>query len=444
MKSPVLTLIACLVALSLSVAANAAPITYSKDVAPIVFNHCISCHKPGEIAPFSMLDYDSIRPWAKSIKQVVADKTMPPWHADSSQVEYLNDTSLSQQQIDTIVAWVDQGAKRGDAADMPELPEFNDTWTMGEPDLIFHAERDFEVPPFETEIDYQGIHLAPAVDEDLYITAWEIRPTERKSVHHANLVRAPRKLESVGIGQAVLSGGDYIGSFLPGARPMAYPEGTALKIPKGSVIQIQVHYVGQDEPVTDHVRFGVRLAQGRVDQIVRTVGTDDYEIEIEPNGTFEMDTEVTVNFPLTFLSSGAHMHTRGSAYTASAIFPDGNEKLITHVPRYDFNWQSNYQLANPIDVPKGTKYHIHAEWDNTAKNPTNADPTERVVYGRWTQNEMLTTWSHAILTDEKLGLRIKDGRLVGKFEDAADGFHPPILQTLPNTFTMPRKASTDD
>ncbi len=433
---------ALLAVLSTPVWAADKAVTFNKDVAPIVFENCASCHRPGEIGPFSLLDYESARPWAKSIRQAVAERKMPPWHADSSKVHFLNDRSLKQADVDTILAWVDQGAKQGDPADLPKAPKFNDAWAMGEPDMIFEPTREFNVPAGEQQIEYQSIHFSPQVTEDLYITEWEILPTVRKSVHHANLVRAPGELQPVGIGQAVMKGGDYIGSYLPGARPMQYPKGTALRIPAGSNIQIQVHYVGQDQPITDHIRFGVKLAQGRVDKIVRTCGTDDYAIKIEPNGTFTMDTEVTLNFPLTILSSGAHMHTRGNAYTTSAVLPDGTEKLIADVPRYDWNWQSNYELAQPVQVPQGTKYRVHAFWDNTPNNPEAVDPTKAVTYGPWTENEMLTTWSHVVLTDEKLGLKVENGRAVGKFEDAVDSAHPAILQTLPNTFSMPRKTQT--
>lgn len=432
-----------------AIAAVSAPVwaaeqvTFTKDVAPIFYANCAGCHQPGEIGPFSVLDYDSVRPWAKSIRTAVAERKMPPWHADSSKVAYKNDRSLTQEQIDTILAWVDQGAKQGNPADLPAAPPVESEWAMGTPDMIFTSDRDFVVPAGEQKIEYQSIHMDPQTDEDLYVTEWEILPTVRKSVHHANLVRAPGKIQPVGIGQAVLSGGDYIGSYLPGARPMNYPEGTALFLPKGSVIQIQMHYVGLDEDVTDRVRFGVKFANGRVDKIVRTCGTDDYAINIEPNGTFSMDTQVTLNYPLTIFSSGAHMHTRGRAYTTKAVFPDGTETLITDVPVYDWNWQSNYELSTPVNVPKGTKYHVHAFWDNTADNPEAVDPSLPVKYGPWTENEMLTTWSHVVVTDEKLGLKVENGRVVGKFEDAIDTPHPALLQSLPNTFNMPRKKKTE-
>jgi hypothetical protein len=137
------------------------------------------------------------------------------------------------------------------------------------------------------------------------------------------------------------------------------------------------------------------------------------------------------------------MHTRGRGYTTTAILPDGAEKLIAHVPVYDWNWQSNYELAEPVSVPAGTKYHVFATWDNTADNPENPDPNAVVTYGPWTENEMLTTWSHVVLTEEKLGLKVENGRVVGRFDDAIDTEHPGILQTLPATFNAPRKKSTD-
>ncbi len=422
------------VALTVAVAAAHAEenLTYTKDVAPIFHAKCLSCHREGEIAPFSMMDYATIRPWAKSIRKVVIEKTMPPWHADSSKTEFLNDRSLTQDEIDTISHWVGQGAKQGNPKDLPTTPVFHDTWAMGEPDFIFHADRDFVVPALAGKIRYQSIHFGPVLDEDIYITEWEIRPTERASVHHANLVRAPKRLERVSIGPAVMAGGDYIGSYLPGSRPFSYPEGTALKIPKGQTIQIQVHYVGLEEEVTDHLMFGVKLAQGRIDKVVRTIGTDDNSMVIEPNDpSYPMDAEITLNYPLTILSSGAHMHLRGSSYNASLLLPDGTEKLVTDVPKYDFNWQSNYELANPVSVPKGTKYKIHATFDNSSDNPYNPDPSQEVRYGPWTNDEMLVTWSHVLLTEEKLGHKMKDGRIVGRFEDGVATRQPPLLQSLP-------------
>lgn len=416
--------------------ASAQQVTYTKDVAPIFFKHCVECHRPGDIGPFAMTDFETTRAWAKAIQKAVHTREMPPWHADSSKVEYANDRSLSQEEIDTIVKWVDQGAKRGNMDDMPPLPDFENAWAMGDPDLVLNAENPFTVPVTEGNVRYQSIYFEAKFDEDLYVTAWEILPSNKSLVHHANLVRAPKKLDHVGIGQAVQAGGDYIGSYLPGARPMAYPEGSALRIPKDSIVQIQVHYVGADEPLTDYLKFGMKLANGRIDKIIRTCGTDEWEIEIEPHDdNWVMDSEVKLLQDVTLHSSGAHMHLRGRGYTTTVKLPDGTEKLITDVPVYDFNWQSNYELAHPVEVPAGTLYHVRARWDNSEKNPHNPDPAQKVVYGSWTENEMLTTWSHITLTNEKLGLKCENGRIVGRFEDAQESTQPFLLQSLPATFT---------
>lgn len=431
-------LLVALVAFTLpSIAAER--LTFSKDIAPVAFKHCVSCHRPGEIAPFSFLEYDAVRPWAKSIKKAVHDRSMPPWHADSSKTEFANDRSLSPEMIDLIVKWVDQGAVEGDPNDLPPAPVHNDTWTMGEPDFVFHAERDFDVPALDQKIPYQSIWFKTDIQEDIYITSWEIRSTVRKAVHHANLVRQPNRSRRVGIGNAVLGGGDYIGSYLPGARPYRYPQGTALRIPKGSQIGIQIHFVGQEEPVTDHIMFGVKFAQGRIDKVIRTIGTDHTTFDIAPHqADYVVNSEVTLLHPLTILSTGIHMHVRGSAYTASIVLPDGTKQLIADVPNYDFNWQSNYELAKPMEVPAGSKYHIRAVWDNSSKNPNNPDPTQTVHYGPWTEDEMLNTWSHVALTNEKLGLKIKDGLLVGQYDDAQATKQPMLLQSLPGSM-LPKK-----
>jgi len=420
-------------------------VTYTKDVAPVFYEKCASCHRVGEIAPFSVLDYASVRPWAKAIRKSISERTMPPWHADSTKTHFMNDRSLSDDQIATIIAWVDQGVKRGNPSDLPEIPKFASAWAMGEPDFIFHSTTDFTVPPGSNNIEYQSIYFGPQLDEDMYITEWEILPSHRKAVHHANLMRAPRELPKVGIGEALLSGGDYIGSYLPGARPFAYPEGTALKLPKGSIMQIESHFVGLDEEITNHFMFGVKLANGRVDKLIHTVGTDDNTMSIEPyDANYTMETEVTLKYDLTMLSSGAHMHLRGSAYRMAGILPDGTERLIADVPRYDFYWQTNYQLADPVLLPKGSKLHVWAKWDNSDKNPNNPDPSAKVVYGLWTENEMLTTWSHAVLTHEKLGYKMENGRIVGQYPDGVSSKQPVLLQSLPQLIVSELNPKTDD
>ncbi len=425
-----------------------AGVTFAKDVAPIIYNNCASCHHAGEIGPMSLMSYEEVRPWAKSIKKAVLDKTMPPWHPDSSKMKYKEDRSLSSAQIQTIAKWVDQGSPLGNLTDAPKAPEYKETWTMGKPDLIFHATQDFTIPANARDIDigYKGfVFDTSALTEDLWIQEWEIRGTAQGVIHHANLALSPKPFKNNGsgdvIGQAATPGGDYIGSFLPGCRPMRYPDGTAYLLPKGSNLAIQVHYNGRDKEMTDHIMFGVKFAQGRIDKRVRIVGLIgvDNDIDIKPNQEdYVLSAEANLLYDTLILSSGAHMHLRGFKYTMENVLTDGTKKLITDVPRYSWQWQSNYWLAEPIFAPKGSGIRTTAHYNNSASNPEVKHPDLEVRRGEWTENEMLNAWSHCVIADEKLGLNIKDGHVLGKFPDAQEKPHPVILQTL-----MAKKLSAD-
>lgn len=415
------------------------PVTWAQDVAPILYQNCTSCHRPGEIGPMSLMNYREVRPWAKSIKKEVVERTMPPWHADSKQVSYTNDRRLNEQDIDTIVAWVDSGAKGGNLLDAPPQPDYSSGWVMGKPDMIFHATRDVHLPANadEKDIGYQSVIFdTSALTEDIYIRGWEIRGTETGVVHHANLVLSPRPFiegRTDIFRQAAVPGGDYVGSFIPGCRPMMYPEGTAYKLPVGSSLAIQVHYIGKDYETSDHLMFGIRFAEGRVDKRVRVVGllNVDGGLNIPPQTPdYVLAAEATLLFDTLILSSGAHMHLRGWSYRQTNVLPDGSEKLVTEVPRYDFNWQSTYWLEEPIFAPKGSAIRTVAHYNNTAENENVTRPDLAAKYGPWTQDEMLNAWSHCVKADEKLGLKIENGRVIGKFDDAQDKPHPFLLQAL--------------
>lgn len=431
-------LVAAALASSVARAADAPP-TFA-EIAPILHANCASCHHAGEIGPMSLLSYEEVRPWAKSIRKSVAERSMPPFHVDTKAVHYKNDASLSQKDIDAILAWVDAGSPQGDPAAAPAPPAFPDTWTMGEPDLIFHGTQDTFLPAHATdrEIGYLGRTFdTSALTEDVWIQGWEIRGTAKGVIHHANLALSPAPFDTSGgadvIGQAVRPGGDYIGSYLPGCRPMFYPEGTAYLLPKGYHLGIQVHYVGGEKDQTDHLMFGVRFAQGRIDKRVRVVGLVgvDSDLSIPPHTPdWVLAAEVNLIYDTILLSSGAHMHLRGSKYLHETILPDGSAKLLAWAPNYDFNWQSTYWLAEPILAPKGSKVRTYAHYDNTSNNPNVDRPDIHVKRGSWTEDEMLNSWAHAVLADEKMGLMVKDGKAVGRADDAVESEHPTIFQGL--------------
>lgn len=429
-----LSLALALAVAPLAAGEDAAVVTFNRDVAPILFARCAECHRPGEIAPMSLLSYDDARPWAKTLRRVVAERSMPPWHADSSRVAYKNDRSLSQEEIDTIVRWVNQGARRGNPQDLPPTPQFTEGWQLGPPDRVFRAKKGFVIPDTEEEIPYQSVTFHVDVEEDLYLRAWEIRPQVLKAVHHANLVRSPVPLEGqdVTIAEVLFKGGDYIGSYLPGHSYEVYPEGMAYRMPKGSQLGIQVHYVSVGEEIEDEIVFGVYYSQGRVDKLVRVVGTDYRAINIPPHkADYTVVDEVTLLYDVYALSSGIHMHLRGKSYTMEGVAPDGTVTLLADVPNYDFNWQSTYRLAEPRFLPRDSKLRVTSVWDNSAANRYNPDPDSWVRYGPWTDDEMVNSWSHVVLAEEKLGLRVVDGVEVGRFDDAQESSQPFLLQSLP-------------
>lgn len=413
--------------------------TWSEHVAPIVYESCAGCHRPGEIGPMSLLSYQDARPWAKSIREVVANRSMPPWHADSSKVHYRNDRSLPQEQIDTIVAWVDAGSPMGNPAAAPPEPPIESEWVMGEPDMVFRATRTLTIPANATdrEIGYQYfIFDTSELTEDIYIKGWEIRDQETGLIHHANLVMGPQPFEEGDdniFAKVAVPGGDYIGSYIPGARPMMYPEGTAYKLPANYNMAIQVHYIGKDHEAQASPMFGVRFAQGRIDKRVRVVGliNVDNDLDIPPNEPdYKLGAEADLLFDTLIYSSGAHMHLRGWSFNQTAILPDGTQQLVTDVPRYDFNWQSTYWREEPIFAPKGSRIRSIAHYNNTSENPNVDNPDVRVTRGSWTEDEMLNAWSHCVLADEKLGLKIENGRVAGKFPDAQEKGHPFLLQRI--------------
>jgi hypothetical protein len=433
-----LSFIIVITSLTLSVQAGN-NFTWLEDVSPIIHKNCVICHRPGEIGPMSLLNYQAARPWAKSIKEAVMSRTMPPWHADSSKTKFANDPSLSEEQIQKISQWVDSGAPIGNPEFIPALPDIPNGWMMGEPDLIFYSVGETVVPANNPNIDYSGLIFDTLVlTEDLWIQGWELRPTIMGIVHHANLALSPvpfnTELGGDVITQAARPGGDYVGSYLPGCRPMYYPAGMAYLMPKGSNLAIQMHVIGVDKDINCGMMFGVKFAQGRIDKRIRIVGLIgvDNNIDIEPyEKDYVLAAEAQLLFDTIILSSGAHMHTRGSAYTHQVIDQiTGRSTLIAEVPRYDFNWQQTYWLSEPVFAVKGSLVRTIAHYNNSADNPTNVDPSQRVKHGPWTSDEMLNAWAHSVIADEKLGFNIENGHVVGKFEDAQIKAHPFLLQSL--------------
>ena len=359
-------------------------VTFTKDVAPIFYNNCTGCHRPGEIAPMSLLTYNDARPWAKSIREKVANREMPPWHADPKHGEWRNDRRISQEAINTILAWVNNGAKEGDPKDLPPMPEYTPGWRIGKPDQTFSAPE--QSVPAEGVVDYQYLTVPTNFKEDRWITSAEIRSSAGAVVHHVIVfVQEPGATSRL---QARLLVG-----FAPGEDPAVFRPGYGRKIPAGSNLLFQIHYTPNGTATKDVTTVGLIYAKTPVQHTVLTRPVLQTAFEIPAgHSNYEVKSSFTFNESAQLYSFMPHMHLRGKDFEYKAVFPDGTSKILLSVPRYDFSWQTYYVLKEPIAVPKGTRIECVAHFDNSTNNKYNPDPTKAVKWGDQTWEEMMIGW----------------------------------------------------
>ncbi|PYR37032.1 MAG: thiol-disulfide isomerase [Acidobacteria bacterium] len=390
MKTAVLAAIAAMAALALPAAASAADgkaaPTFAKDVAPIFYKSCVECHRPTMFAPMSLVTYDEARPWARSIKQRVVARAMPPWGADAPRGLFKNDPSLTDEEIDTIARWVDGGAPRGDDTDLPATPQFAEGWTIGKPDVVFTMEEEFQIPA-EGAIPYQYLRVPTHLTDDKWIQALEIRPGASAQVHHVIAFTQPAGSPINGNG---VLGPTNIGGTTPNKPGIRYPEGVGRLLRGNSDIILQIHYTTNGKATTDRTRVGIIYAAqppaklaagGMVLQPRFVIPAYDGNAEVKGTTKLQRDTLVTTLTP--------HMHVRGKDMTYIAHYADGTSETLLAVPKYDFNWQITYELAKPKVLPKGTEVEVIAHYDNSPTNKFNPDPSKDVRWGDQTWEEMM-------------------------------------------------------
>jgi hypothetical protein len=376
-------------------------ITYHEDVVPVLQKHCQACHRPGEAAPFSMLTYKDTRPWASSMKRAVVSRKMPPWHADPSVGHFGNDRRLSQEEIDVIARWADAGAPEGDSKKAPAPLTFLEGWNIGKPDLVLEMPQAFSVPATGT-IDYQWIVMPTGLDKDTWIEGIEVRPGDRTVVHHViAFYRRPGSKWLVdakpGIPTPKASGDSEggmsdgaIGGYVPGLPAGRLASGRAIFLPGGSDIILQVHYNATGKATADRTKVGIVFA--KQDPVERSfqLGLANPTFVIPPGDpNYRVDADMTIDSDVRVLGFTPHMHLRGKSFEFRAVFPDGSREVLLRVPKYDFNWQLTYDLAEERVFPKGTKFEATATFDNSANNPFNPDPKASVRFGDQTWDEMM-------------------------------------------------------
>ena len=369
-----------------SAAGPGGAVTFTRDVAPIFYQRCAECHRPTMFAPMSLMTYESARPWAKSIKQKVASRQMPPWGADAGSGVFKNDPRLLQSEIDAIVAWVDAGAPKGDDADLPPAPQFANSWTIGKPDAVFTMDEEFQVPA-AGEIPYKYFRVPTNLTEDKWIQAIEIHPGARAHVHHVLAFTQPggRPLNPGGA-----LGPTNIGGVTPNKPGVVFAPGVARLLRGNSDIVLQMHYTTNGTEATDRTVVGVVYAKEPPTKVAVGGMALNARFAIPPNTDNHEVTAVQTIAKDTLLTSlTPHMHVRGKDMTYIAHYPDGTSETLLSVPKYDFNWQLTYELAQPKLIPAGTKMEVIAHYDNSANNKANPDPSKEVKWGDQTWEEMM-------------------------------------------------------
>src|SRR5215831_17355688 len=368
---------------------NNSPPTFTKDVAPVLQKHCQSCHRPGEAAPFSMLTYEETRPWATTIRMAVTQKIMPPWFADPRYGHFSNQRSLSPDEIRTLVAWVNGGAQRGAPGDTPApTSHFVEGWEISSPDVVLQLPKPFEVPA-RGVIDYQYVIVPTGFTEDKWVQMLEVRPTDRAVVHHiiaylrepgsnfhkdqkpgVFFTAPPAKADEKTDTSALPS--DFLVGYAPGQPAEILRSGEAKLIKAGSDIVFEVHYTPNGKATTDRTKLGLVFAKTPPKERVLTLSASNGTFKVPPGDpNYRVDASFEVRKDVKLVALHPHMHARGKSFEYRIVFPDGKGETVLNVPVYNWHWQLWYNLAEPMDLPQGTRIECTAHFDNSPNNPEN-------------------------------------------------------------------------
>jgi hypothetical protein len=380
--------------------------SFTKEVSRIIQSNCQGCHRPGEAAPFSLLTYAEARPWAKAMREAVLLKKMPPWFADPRYGKFANSHSLSQKDVDTLVAWADAGAPEGDPRDLPAPLHNIEGWSIPKPDIVYELPHPYEIPARGT-IEYQKVVVPTGFTEDKWVQFAEARPDDRARVHHMiAYIREPGShwLKGAPVGQFFVEPkgksddttdtsalpSDFLVGYAPGQPPEILPPGQAKLIKAGSDLVLEVHYTTNGTPSTDRSKFGIVFAKEPPKQRVLTLSATNGTFHIPPGDpNYRVDAEFEIRTPVMLASLHPHMHGRGKDFEYRVVYPSGETQTLLKVPRYNWHWQLWYILDQPLLLPKGAKIECTAHFDNSASNPDNADPTKEVVWGDQSWDEMM-------------------------------------------------------
>ena len=392
-----------------------AKVSYAEHVAPILFEHCVDCHRPNEVAPFSLLDYQTAKKWAPMIESVTASRRMPPWKAVHGYGDFKDENVLTEVEIETLRRWAKAGAVRGNSEKEPVPPVAASEWPLGEPDLILQPDKAYNLEAEGDDV-YRHYVLKTNFKETRFVKAMAVKPGNPKVVHHVIAFLDEKNAShardgqdgqpgysTAGGGPGFLPDGSY-GGWAPGLRTQRTPSGIAFELNPGATVVLQVHYHKSGKPETDRTRIGLYFAKEPIEKVMNLAWLANPLFRI-PAGAESH--KVSFNFPIpadaTVYSVMPHMHLLGRSMKADVILPDGNTRPLILVDDWDFNWQMNYMFKEPVKIPAGSKVRVEAVYDNSTKNRNNPNsPPKPVMWGEQTTDEMFLMVASYTLDKERV------------------------------------------
>jgi len=387
-------------------------VTFNRNIAPIVFRNCAACHHAGGAGPFSLLTYDDAKSHGRQIATLTHARVMPPWLPEPQDLKFADELRLSEEQISLIQKWVEQGAVEGAPADLPRAPQFVPGWQLGRPDEIIEAEKPYALPASGSDMYWNFIFPIP-IDGTRWVKAVEIRPGDKRFVHHANILvdrqqnsRQKEKTPGAGfegmeikIESEAFDPDSHFLFWKPGTTPHAEPEGMALRLDKGTDLVLNVHLQPSGKPELIKPTIGIYFTDQPATRFPMLLQLqNDAKLDI-PAGDrdFVVTDDLTLPVDVDLLAIYPHAHYLGRDMTATATLPDGNVKTLIHIPQWDLNWQAVYRYEEPVFLPGGTTVHMRYVYDNSEGNPLNPNhPPKRVRGGNRSKDEMAHLWMQVL------------------------------------------------
>lgn len=377
-------------------------VTFSADVAPILYKNCVECHRPGQVAPFSLIGFENAKKWSTMCSLVASKRQMPPWKATRGYGEFRGERGLTAAEIETLRLWSDQGSPRGEPSMEPKPPTFASEWKLGSPDIVLQPEKAFHVSPGGDDV-YRNFTMKVDSDRPLFVKAMDVRAGNPRVVHHVIVY-----LDNQGVSQKLVAktsdgqpgyttfGGPgfipdgSLGGWAPGLQPNPTPEGVAFKVAPHCTLVLQVHYHPDGKPETDRTRIALYTAKEPIRKEMQLGWLLNFGFYLPPGDSHRVvSLDEPISQDVTLYGVMPHMHLLGKSMKAYATLPDRSTVPLVEVKDWDFNWQMTYGFKKPIKIPKGSKIHVEAVYDNSAKNPRNPNhPPKPVHWGEQTTDEM--------------------------------------------------------